>query len=85
MVVKLEVFTKQDCPYCPKAVHAAEEAVEALGDDVEYTKYDIANHMDKVREYNIMSVPTIVVNGRIAFREVPETKRLIAKLKRNMR
>jgi len=85
MVVKLEVFTKQDCPYCPKAVKAAEEAVEVLGDDVEYIKYDIAEHMDKVREYEIMSVPTMVVNGNIAFVEVPETKRLIAKLKRNMK
>lgn len=85
MVVTLEVFTSKNCPYCPKAIEAANEAVKELGSDVDYKHYDIDESMDKVREYQIMSVPTIVVNGRIAFRDAPEPKRLIAKLKRNMK
>ena len=85
MVVTLEVFTSKNCPYCPKAIEVANEAVKELGSDVDYKQYDIDENMDKVREYQIMSVPTIVVNGRTAFRDAPEPKRLIAKLKRNMK
>lgn len=85
MVVKLEIFTSKNCPYCPKALNAIDEAVNELGDNIDLHKYDIEEDIDKVKEYDIMSVPTIVVNGRIAFREAPEPKRLIAKIKRNMK
>ena len=85
MVVTLELFTSKNCPYCPKAVTTAKEAVKELGNDVNYKHFDVDENKDKVKEYQIMSVPTIVVNGRVAFRDAPEPKRLIAKLKRNIK
>lgn len=85
MVVLLEVFTSKNCPFCPKAIAAVEEVVKELGSQVEYKHYDVDEYVDKTMEYKIMSVPTIVVNGRVAFRDAPEPKRLISKIKRNMK
>ena len=81
MAVKLEVYTSQSCPYCPMAVAAAEDAVKALGDKIEYEHLDVNEHMDKVREYQIMSVPTVVIDGEVAFIGAPESDELIEKLK----
>lgn len=84
MSVKLEVFTSQSCPYCPMAVAAAEKAVEELGDDVDYQHLNVDENLDKVREYQIMSVPTIVVDGEVAFIGAPEPEEIVRKIKKTL-
>lgn len=81
MTVKLEVYTSKTCPYCPMAVAAAEDAVKELGDAVEYEHLDVDENMDKVRKYQIMSVPTVVIDDEVAFIGAPESNELISKLK----
>lgn len=81
MVKKLEVFTSQSCPYCPMAVEAAKKAKEELGDAIEFEHLDVNENMDKVRQYQIMSVPTIVIDGEVAFVGAPDAEELIAKLR----
>lgn len=81
MTVKLEVFTSQTCPYCPMATQAAESAVAQLGDKIDYEHLDVAENPAKVREYQIMSVPTIVIDGEVAFVGAPSAIDLINKLK----
>lgn len=76
MVVKLEVYTSKTCPHCPKAKEAAEKVKEKLGDQLDYQPLDVDENMDKVREYQIMSVPTIVIDGEVAFIGAPRTKEL---------
>ena len=56
MTVKLEVFTSHSCPYCPMAVEVAEQMVKKFGDDLDYQHLDVDENMEKVREYEIMSV-----------------------------
>ncbi len=84
MTIKVEVFTQQNCPYCPKAIHAAEVAKEELGDQIEYVNLDVSENMDKVNEYNLMSVPSIVIDGEVAFTNPPEPKDLVKKLKKKI-
>lgn len=81
MTVKLEVYTSKTCPYCPMAVAAAEDAVKELGDAVEYEHLDVDENMDKVRKYQIMSVPTVVIDDEVAFIGAPESDELISKLR----
>lgn len=81
MTVKLEVFTSQTCPYCPMAVEAAEEAKKELGDKIDFEHLDVAENMDLVQKYSIMSVPTVIIDGEVAFVGAPQPKELIAKLK----
>lgn len=82
MSVKLEVFTSHSCPYCPVAVEVAEQVVKDFGDDVEYEHLNVDENMDKVREYQIMSVPTVVIDGKTAFIGAPEPEELTKKLKK---
>lgn len=84
MSVKLEVYTSQSCPYCPMAVDAAEKAVAEMGDDVEYEHLDVNANIDKVQEYGIMSVPTVVVDGEVAFVGAPQPDELVRKLKKTL-
>ncbi|MDD6534124.1 MAG: thioredoxin family protein [Methanosphaera sp.] len=84
MVVKLEVYTSQTCPFCPRAVAAAEKVVEKFGDQVEYEHLDVAENMDKVQQYEIMSVPTVIIDGEVAFVGAPTARNLAEKVKEKL-
>lgn len=81
MVVKLEVYTSQTCPHCPAAKEVAQKVKDALGDDLDYQPLDVSENMDKVREYGIMSVPTLIIDGEIAFIGAPSEEELMQKIK----
>lgn len=81
MSVKLEVFTSTTCPHCPSAVAVAEKAKTELGDDLDYEHLNVDENMDKVREYKIMSVPTLVIDGEVSFIGAPSEEELITKIK----
>lgn len=82
MTVKLEVFTSHSCPHCPGAVAVAEEVMKNFGDEVDYEHLNVEENMEKVREYQIMSVPTLVINGKTAFIGAPTEEELTKKLKK---
>lgn len=81
MTVKLEVFTSQGCPHCPVAVAAAEKVKEEIGDELDYEHLDVNENIDKVREYGLMSVPTVVVDGNIEFIGAPTPDELLQVIK----
>lgn len=85
MTIKVEVFSTSTCPHCPAAVDAAEKAKDRLGDaiDVESVKIDDPNspeNRQRAIDYQIMTVPTIVINGDVAFVGAPSEEELIGKL-----
>lgn len=85
MTIKVEVFSTSTCPHCPAAVDAAEKAKDRLGDaiDVESVKIDDPNspeNRQRAIDYQIMAVPTIVINGDVAFVGAPSEEELIGKL-----
>lgn len=82
MSVKLEVFTSQSCPYCPMAVEVAEQMVQEFGDDLDYQHLDVNQNMDKVREYEIMSVPTVVLEGKTVSIGAPDPEQLSRQIKK---
>lgn len=84
MTVKLEVFSTQTCPHCPMAIKAAEDAKEALGDQIEYEHIDANENPEKAMEYQIMAVPTVIIDGEVAFVGAPTSDELIAKLKEKL-
>lgn len=77
MSIKLEVFTSKTCPHCPSAVAVAQKVKEQLGDELDFQHLDVDENMDKVREYMIMSVPTIVIDGKVAFIGAPTGEELL--------
>ncbi|MBE6490591.1 MAG: thioredoxin family protein [Methanobrevibacter sp.] len=83
MAIKVEVFSTNSCPHCPAAIDAAQEAKDKLGDaiDVEVLKIDESNeNRDKAIGYQIMAVPTIVIDGEVTFVGAPMADELIDKL-----
>ena len=85
MAIKVEVFSTSTCPHCPAAIDAAEQAKDKLGDaiDVEAVKIDDPEHPEnrqRAIDYQIMAVPTIVIDGDVAFVGAPYPEELIEKL-----
>ena len=59
--VTVEFFYENGCLKCEKASPAIEKVVRQY-DNVNYTKYDIMESFEYIREYDITVVPTIVIN-----------------------
>ena len=83
MAIKVEVFSTNSCPHCPAAIEAAQKAKDKLGDaiDVEILKIDESkDNYQRAIDYQIMAVPTIVIDGEVTFVGAPMADELIAKL-----
>ena len=83
MAIKVEVFSTNSCPHCPSAIDAAQVAKDKLGDaiDVEVVKIDESEeNRQRAINYQIMAVPTIVINGEVTFVGAPRDDELIEKL-----
>ena len=83
MAIKVEVFSTTSCPHCPAAIDAAQVAKDKLGDsiDVEVLKIDESNeNRERAINYQIMAVPTIVIDGNVEFVGAPTENELIAAL-----
>ncbi len=83
MVVKVEVFTSPSCPYCPMAIELVDEVKKEI-DDLEVTKIDISIDQEKAREYGLMAVPAIALNGVVKFVGAPSKEELVAAIKEEL-
>ena len=83
MAIKVEVFSTNSCPHCPAAIDAAQVAKDKLGDaiDVEVVKIDESEeNRQRAIDYQIMAVPTIVIDGEVTFVGAPGEDELIDRL-----
>lgn len=85
MAIKVEVFSTSTCPHCPAAIDAAAKAKDKLGDaiDVESVKIDDPSNPEnrqRAIDYQIMAVPTVVIDGEVTFVGAPSEDELIAAL-----
>ena len=83
MAIKVVVFSTNSCPHCPSAIEAAKVAKDKLGDaiDVEVIKIDESSeNRQRAIDYQIMAVPTIVIDGEVTFVGAPSEDELIDKL-----
>lgn len=83
MAIKVEIFSTNSCPHCPAAIDAAQQAKVKLGDaiDVESIKIDESEeNRQRAMNYQIMAVPTVVIDGEVAFVGAPSDAELIGKL-----
>ena len=83
MAIKVEIFSTNSCPHCPAAIDSAQQAKDKLGDaiDVESIKIDESEeNRQRAMNYQIMAVPTVVIDGEVAFVGAPSDAELIGKL-----
>ena len=83
MAIKVEIFSTNTCPHCPAALDAAKEAKVILGDSIEVESVKIdesEENRQRAIDYQIMAVPTIVIDGDVAFVGAPSGEELTEKL-----
>ena len=78
MPVKIEVFYSDTCPYCPAAMELVREVSAKFSDIiVEEVNTSTSEGATRAGGYQIFTVPTIVINGKVSFVGVPDKKELI--------
>ena len=80
VVLKVEVFTSPNCPYCPMAEQVVAEAKKEIGDAIDVEVVDISIDREKAVAYGLMAVPAIAINGIVEFVGAPTKEELMAKL-----
>lgn len=62
---KITIFTKDNCPKCPKARHLLEELNRERPLDVREVNIGTPDGMFEAVQYNLMSTPSLILqNGR---------------------
>ena len=74
-MVKIEVFTSPMCPHCPAAKRVVEEVVSEM-EGIEVEHVDVMKEPERAANYGIMAVPTIVIDGEVAFVGAPTKEAL---------
>jgi small redox-active disulfide protein 1 len=78
MPVKIEVFYSDTCPYCPNAIALVREVSAEFSDTtVEEVNTSTSEGAARAGGYQIFTVPTIVINGKVSFVGLPDKKELI--------
>ena len=73
----IEIITSPQCTHCPTAKRVVEEVVKKVScDDIEVKYIDATEDPGTVEKYSIMAVPTIVVDGEVAFVGAPSSEQL---------
>jgi glutaredoxin len=74
-MVKVQIITTKSCPYCPSAKKVWQDVKKEH--NFEYEELDAFSDRgrDLVEKFGIMSVPTTIIDGRVAFTGVPDKKK----------
>ena len=79
-MVKIEIFTSPQCPHCPAAKRVVEEVLAEIKGDFEVEHVNVMDEPKRAADYGIMAVPTIVIDGEVAFMGAPQKEQLKEKL-----
>lgn len=75
MAVKMEVFSgNPPCPGCLELLKLCQAIAEEYKGEVEFIKYVGQEGMEKFREYDLLCVPAVVINGFIRIEGVLPTR-----------
>ena len=77
MAKKVTVVTTKSCPYCPSAKRVWQEVKKEHSFEYEEVDAMSPEGQDLVGRLGVMTVPTTIINGKIAFTGVPDKKKAI--------
>jgi hypothetical protein len=77
--VKIQVFISSECPNCPNAVRAA-NALTFFNDKITSTIIDVEQFPKLAKQYNIKSVPMIVIDDGLLINQVIPSAQLAEKI-----
>lgn len=77
-MITVLVLSTSNCSSCKKAKTMLERMQKDIRMNIE--EYDIMAHPGLLQKYPIMSMPGIVINGKLEFTGLPDEKKLREKL-----
>lgn len=77
-MVKVQILTTKSCPFCPSAKKVWQEVKKEHNFDYEEVDAMSPKGADLVERFGVMSVPTTIIDGRVAFTGVPEKSKAVA-------
>jgi len=80
--IVIEIFSAEWCPHCHPAVEMVSEVIEGR-EEIELIVWDVDSPegRKKAEEFMITAIPTIIINGEIAFIGRPTKEQFLEKLK----
>ncbi len=81
--VTIDFIYSDTCPDCPPARKAVERVTEDMT-SVEVNYHRPKDVLEMVDEYNITHVPTIIIDGEVAFVETVNDKELKEKIEEKL-
>ena len=81
-MVNIEILTTElGCSKCELAMEIINRVVKKYKGQIKVIKTDITKHPDKLMKYNVMTTPSIIINGKLAFEGTPKENELDKKIK----
>jgi glutaredoxin len=77
-MVKVQIVTTKSCPYCPSAKRLWQEVKKEKNFDYQEVDAFSDEGRDLVEKFGIMTVPTTIIDGKVAFTGVPEKNKAVA-------
>jgi len=83
--IKIELFSSNFCDRCEKAKQRIQEMLDQFSDDaIVYRELDVLEHLDYAVSLGVLTTPTIVINGELAFTGMPPIKNLKDELNKRL-
>jgi len=81
-MIKIEILTtKFGCAKCERAMSMINDVVKKYKGKVKVIETDIAKHPDKLMQFNVMTTPAIIFNGKLVFEGAPSKEAFEKKIK----
>ena len=80
-MAKVQVIYTQMCPHCPAAKELFRDLKKGYKFDYEEIDAMTEKGQELVNKHRIMSVPTVIINNKVAFIGVPPKEKAIAAIK----
>lgn len=80
-MMKIEVLHAGACSNCLKDLPALRNAAAAVDPEVDWRELDIVQAIDYAVELGVLKPPAIAIDGRLAFRFLPEAEELAAAMR----
>ena len=82
-MIEIEILTSNlGCSKCDLAMEIIKKVTSKYEGKIKVIKTDIIKHPEKLTKYSVLTTPSVVINGKLAFEGTPNEKELDEKIKR---
>lgn len=83
--MKVELFYTEGCARCASSRQELQLMLERISPSSSWHEIDVLKNIDYAVELGVLSLPAIVIDGRLAFSSLPTTTQFERELKKHER